>query len=260
MEKGRRIHQARAEAFQAHAQKIGGSYKTDRSLVGRKEANRETYAGYLPSYEGKNLLDILNRKAQTEDPVTLLDLGCGKGQFLLDLARHAPHLHLTGITSYPYHQESPSHVRNLDQHDIKIHVADIQDLKRVIPSNSVDVATSVFAFGYLADPWWALKQTYDILKPGGIGLFYGFPLADSLKSQKPVLDQVAHYLKEQYGMEITIYGINSTQMSFEKNKPHLTLPLSYSKKKHITMVQGQKNITFPRFTYTLDPRVLQRAA
>lgn len=260
MEKGRRIDQARAEAFQAHSQKIGGDYKTDRSLVGRHEASRETYAGYLPRYQDKNLLDILTQKGKEEDALTLVDLGCGKGQFLLDLARLVPPMELVGITSYPYHEQSSSHRTHLKEYDVQIHIGDMQKVKEIIQPSTVDIVTSVFAFDYLADPWWGLKQAYDIVKPGGIGLIAGFPLVESLKFQKPAVTQVRDYLSARYGMEITTYPNNFTQISFEKQKPHLTVPLSYSYKQIFSIRENKQWIPFPRYTYTVDPRVLQTAA
>lgn len=260
MEKGHFIQDARLKAYATHSQRFGGDYITNRPLVRHEEHVTETYARYLPTFNGKTLIEILNEKAQGGTPPALLDLGCGSGQALLDLANAARiPLSLTGITSYPYQSDSLVHRRKLKRKKINIKEGDIQDLKAVIPKNSMDVVVSVQAFFYLADPWIALKQTYDILKPGGVALISPFPLSSPFNENIRTSRMVRWYLRKQYGMETEAdQDEDYMTVSFEKTKPHLTVPISYRQQtRNFVMEDNNKLIEYPTLMYTLDHRVIR---
>ena len=262
MEKGRRIRDVRLQAYEAHAQRLGGIYRTERSLVENIEAKpSNTYIGQLPRFDDKTFIDILTEKLTTDTQATIADLGCGNGQFLLDLAgKEGDRLKLIGVTSYPYHKDSPSHEKNLKDTGIHILEGDMQTVSRIIAPNSVDIVTSVYAFEYLADPWMALKQTYDILKPEGIGLITAFPIDRTIEYSQSLMGRIVSYLSSKYGMKFTYNQQEGViNVSFQKKRSRLTLPLSYGKVETLTLFKGKERIRYPILTYSYDSRVVSAA-
>lgn len=95
----------------------------------------------------------------------VVDLGCGPGLFLRDLAEARSDLTLTGIEAAPYMLEHACD----DEYDFSIRVADLNDPPAdLFAQGSIDVALANRLFHELHQPLLLLQKLHAWLKPGGV--------------------------------------------------------------------------------------------
>ena len=175
----------------------------------------------LPSFRGQSHVEKLELLRSEGKSAVILDVGCGKGEFLVtQKQKYGENFSYHGISSYPYHDTS----RMIDQ-GIDVQVADIQQLHR---RNTYDVIVASHSLQYAPNPLLALKRIFNALKQGGTAYIYPFPLGClSTEDQTQLID----YLKQQYGFEIAyvteeMAGQKWYSVSFQKTKKSLALPVS----------------------------------
>lgn len=147
--------------------------KIDSSYAGKdKYVGRGINAFALKS----QLLKEINKRSKDQKSFSLLEVGCGQGNLLLDLAKLYPKIKLVGLNKNVTHG-----VR--DEEDIKRRAAErgikIGALPQVLfgdatklpfPSESFDVVISQMAFLHIQNKARALEEAYCVLKLGGIAL------------------------------------------------------------------------------------------
>lgn len=98
--------------------------------------------------------------------LTILDIGCGPGSISVDLARHVPQGHVTGIE---YISEPLEQARQLAAKEgvtnIDFRVGDIHSLE--FPDNSFDIVHVHQVLQHIADPVLALREMRRVAKANG---------------------------------------------------------------------------------------------
>jgi len=94
---------------------------------------------------------------------TILDVGCGTGRLLADLAAMRPDATLIGVDPAPAMVEA-ARQRAAGRFEVKQAAAEALPL----PDSSVDLALSVLSFDHWADQEAGLKEVRRVLRPGGV--------------------------------------------------------------------------------------------
>lgn len=91
-----------------------------------------------------------------------LDLGCGNGKTLLSLPDNFSELHGVDILD----------ILSADaQAKVRFASADLNFEKLPYPDNSIELVTAFQIIEHLENPFFVMRETYRILKPGGIFMF-----------------------------------------------------------------------------------------
>lgn len=176
---------------------------------GREHTNDRGYSKRLPTLEGKNLEGILEESISKKGSARVLDVGCGEGQFLLEIKkRWGEKVTPFGISASEYGDYA-----SLAKKGIKIAVGDAQSLiltlgRNGLPIEGYDVVVSVFSMLYIPDYLSVIKQAHNVLSIGGVGLF-----------DRTVEYPVASHLSQALQTDMTMGGL-----AFRKKIPRLVLP------------------------------------
>ncbi len=100
------------------------------------------------------------------------DLGCGAGYLVVELARRAPGLRVTGIDlSEPLLAAGRQAAENAGLAGrVDFRLGNVEDLP--FPDRSLDLAVSTFSLHHWADPVRVLNEVARVLKPGGACLIF----------------------------------------------------------------------------------------
>ncbi len=111
---------------------------------------------------------------QTIDYGEAIDLGCGAGQLVIDLAKNAPHMHVTGIDLSEKLLADAQ--QSAQQAGVAGRVEFRQGNAEEIPfhDQSIDLVISTFSLHHWVEPVKVLNEIDRILKPGGA--YYIFDL------------------------------------------------------------------------------------
>ncbi len=101
----------------------------------------------------------------------IVDLGCGPGLWLRDVAALRPDATLAG---YDRDAEMLDAARGLGLKKAKWHSADVGAADFALKSDSCDVIAAHFFFHFLADPRHLLATMHDALRPGGAFVMTGW--------------------------------------------------------------------------------------
>lgn len=235
---GLEVREARRSALETHSDSVG--YQIGRGISG--------YENYLPTFKGKPFIDIVEDKLTTQptdQPLTIVDIGCGNGTFLVECAWRWPgQVKCIGITTQEYPNEFLERERQAKLHgeqyneavdSVGIVKADAMDIVSLMGCGNVDIAVAMQSFRYFADPWMALKRVYSTLKDDGVCLIdsTNFNLSNSNDpyDHNRIMNEVimADYLRKAYGMEF-FAGDKFPPLSFKKTSPRLSLPIRYAGK------------------------------
>ena len=233
------VDSAREYSFQTQRQQTFN--EVARGLKRRKRGNVyiDGYANELPHWQGRGLETIIARKINDLGRVTILDVGCGNGRFLIDCKeKWDERIECLGITAFPYHQvrhersednvEQPTEER-LRRLGIRIaDYADAQFLDRYFTQESCDVVTCVYSARYMADSFALLTGIHKVLKKGGIAFINEMRLMTATREDARLI--IGH-LQSQYGFFISpaeppfrgcLYDL-----AFEKQTSQLHPPVVY---------------------------------
>ena len=84
------IRSRRRESFENH--QLENQYDTGRGI--------SDYLGELHTFRGNTFTQWLGEKLRTDENVSILDIGCGQGVLLTELAERYPTLEVSGITAH----------------------------------------------------------------------------------------------------------------------------------------------------------------
>ena len=104
----------------------------------------------------------------------LMDLGCGSGNLIIQIAKAFPKLDLTGVdVSNEILSFAEKQVKEYPfESKITFKLGNVEDLP--FPDNSIDFIVSTFSLHHWSKPLNAFKEIYRVLKKNGICLIFDF--------------------------------------------------------------------------------------
>lgn len=210
-------------------------YETGRGLFMHKgiDGNVEGYID-LFSFNGKDLIILIDEQIAANGSARILDVGCGVGRFLVECKEiWNDQVQCVGVSAYPYHSlwEYPDEWKPSALHErlgIEIKFGDAQSLPRHFPPESFDVVTAVHVAQYLPDPMAMLKGIYRVLRLGGIALINDCPLKTSNEDSRLIRE----FLQREYGFRFgsrIFQEAHSWDVGLTKTRKRLLLPITYKK-------------------------------
>jgi ubiquinone/menaquinone biosynthesis C-methylase UbiE len=117
---------------------------------------------------------VISQAAVLQDQGDAVDLGCGAGQLVMEMARKAPGLHVTGID---LSEQMLADARRSAQQAgleerVDFRLGNVEEIP--FPDQSLDLVISTFSLHHWTDPVKVLNEIDRVLKPGGA--FYIFDL------------------------------------------------------------------------------------
>ncbi|HJZ23173.1 hypothetical protein A3H80_02975 [Candidatus Roizmanbacteria bacterium RIFCSPLOWO2_02_FULL_37_19] len=129
------------------------------------------YVESIPPYGGKNLRQVVETLLRDRRNISVLDLGCGAGNALLDMRlKYFGNVHGHGITASEF--RSPLMKVLQDLLGINIIVGDAHEMESKFNKESFDLIFSFFGLEYM-DPEVVLPQAVDLLSSGGVAMLTG---------------------------------------------------------------------------------------
>ena len=117
---------------------------------------------------------VISQAALLKDHGEAVDLGCGAGQLVMEMARKAPGLHMAGIDlsekMLADARQSAQRVGMVDRVDFRL--GNVEEIP--FPDQSLDLVISTASLHHWTDPLKVLNEIDRVLKPGGA--FYIFDL------------------------------------------------------------------------------------
>lgn len=127
--------------------------------------------GQSSTMDAPLVLELIAAAAAATNPqaTSLLDIGCGAGNYTLKLLQHLPHLNVTLVDlSQPMLDKAAERIRAVSAAEIVAHQADIRDLALAAEQYDIVLAAAVFHHLRDAAEWRAVfAKLYRALKPGG---------------------------------------------------------------------------------------------
>jgi ubiquinone/menaquinone biosynthesis C-methylase UbiE len=115
---------------------------------------------------------------ELKDHGEAVDLGCGPGLLVIEMARQAPGLHVTGIdlseTLLADARETARQAGVAERVDFRL--GNVEEIP--FPDSSLDLVVSTLSLHHWSDPLKVLNEVHRVLKPGGA--FYIFDLRRDL--------------------------------------------------------------------------------
>jgi SAM-dependent methyltransferase len=125
------------------------------------------YEAYLPTFRGKTVTQIIeDRITNGSETINILDIGCGRGNFLGELIQRYPQVRGYGISSQDFRDPDSDLKGHINQIDYQVGNASV--LASRFPGVDFDLVVSVKCLDYLADPLRVIKKAYRKTKEGGV--------------------------------------------------------------------------------------------
>jgi ubiquinone/menaquinone biosynthesis C-methylase UbiE len=115
---------------------------------------------------------VARRAMAVKDRGEALDVGCGPGLLVMELARQAPGLHVTGLDlSEEMLEQAAENARRAGlAHRVAFRIGDAQQIP--LPARSVDLVVSTLSLHHWSDPLAVLDEMARVLRPGGTFLVF----------------------------------------------------------------------------------------
>jgi ubiquinone/menaquinone biosynthesis C-methylase UbiE len=110
---------------------------------------------------------VISQSLLLKDQGEAVDLGCGAGQLVMELAHHAPGLHVTGID---LSEEMLANARSSAQRQglsgqVDFRLGNVEEIP--FPDHSLDLVISTASLHHWSEPVRVLNEIERVLKPGG---------------------------------------------------------------------------------------------
>lgn len=220
------INNDQTKAYGHDQLKFSGGYVTMRGL--------DEYDEILPVSRGRSLSQFLSQRETQSNKTTVLDVGCGQGMFLADVASqfNKDKFELNGISATDLRWGLPPAIAQA-MANLNYQEGDIQRLRKYYRPESFDLITSVWSICYVADPWNVIKNAYRLLKPNGVAFLAN--LGISLTGEEEA--SLRRYWSA-LGYDIGMYADfdytdpadrSPIKLILRRNqRPHLQLPFKYA--------------------------------
>ena len=206
--------------------------------------------GQLSTIDATISLELITEAAKRIKPAatTLLDIGCGAGNYTLMMLSKTPNLHCTMVDlSKPMLDKAYERVSAATSNNVQIMQGDIRNVE--LPSNHFDILLAGAVLHHLRDDEdWEVTFTklYQLLKPGGCLM-----ISDLITQDTEVLN---HYTWEKYGDYLESIGGKEYRQKVldyvakEDSPRSLNYQLGLMKKVGFTQVEIlHKNLCFAAF-------------
>jgi tRNA (cmo5U34)-methyltransferase len=206
--------------------------------------------GQLSTIDATISLELITEAAKRINPVasTLLDIGCGAGNYTLMMLSKIPNLHCTLVDlSKPMLDKAYERVSAATSNKVQIIQGDIRNVE--LPNNHFDILLAGAVLHHLRDDadWeTTFTKLYQLLKPGGC-----FMISDLITQDTEVLN---HYTWEKYGDYLESIGGNEYRQKVldyvakEDSPRSLNYQLDLMKKVGFSQVEIlHKNLCFAAF-------------
>jgi ubiquinone/menaquinone biosynthesis C-methylase UbiE len=203
------------------------------------------------------IIDSLLTKTDSAKPLQILDVGTGDGLFLkATKKRLGDKVEVHGITAHVL-MDSENTMDGIDYR-----VVDAERLLEFYPAQrSFDLIVSNLTMKHLIDPFGAIAQMYEALKPNGILVVDGFE-QDSINDNLPMfidhLSQQGYAVVADYIYELEGDGIKPVKIStllIRKTHDHLELPIEYAGLTDYGKANYKlKGIDFPKSSFPLTEK------
>ncbi len=193
------------------------------------------YSNYdesLPKIDGKNVEQIINNlilKAGEKRKMMVLDIGCWNAVALAQMAgvdNWRGKLSLHGITA-----QDPMADYRLNG-EIKIVIADAQELKNSYPQAFFDLIMSKGSLGCMVDQMEVLSQMWDLLSVGGVAL-----VSDGYweSSRSKEIEKINSWLQKK-NFAVKLFLTNETRTNFREKRIFRQMQVTMVKNKEETLV------------------------
>ena len=156
-------------------------------------SNLET--GQSATIDAPLVLDLISAAAAAVNPeaTSLLDIGCGAGNYTLKLLQHLPQLNIALVElSQPMLDRAAERLAPVRQGSLVTHQADIRELELGLQQFDIITAAAVFHHLRSEEEWHAVfTKCYDALRPGG-----SIWISDLIEHASPA---VGAFMKMRYG-------------------------------------------------------------
>lgn len=242
-----------------------GLRKQEILLSNEKKYITEGYIDVLPKIHDKNFIGLVNEKivqrkqtaersGQPYEKVKIVDIGYGKGVFLLDCnTEWGEDVELIGIGSDEYTKmtslvldelggEASSEFaptnKLLKKSGTRLVNGSVVDIRKLLGDNSADFIVSCYALTYVKYPGWEMiKKIYRTLKPDGIALLdYDHSGAGDIRAVEDYLNNNG------YDFETTTDGVAFQKTILDINVPIRTVNI-HTYPKEIKVSESGKRTT-----------------
>lgn len=230
-----KIRRFRKQSFEAaqHAT----HYTIDRDL--------DNYDDSLPTFRDKTLIQLIAEKLNGQQPVAILDAGCGAGIALLQIKELFPDVNIAGISGRDLKLKNRFKTQ-LEHFDYRI--GDVQKMGTIFRDKKFDLIISHYTFIYLGDKPNAIRQCYKLLKPNGIML-----ISDAFDITPDEADALQNIWAEK-GIETEIksktedagLGLKYFDLAIRKNPEveKLPMPFNYKAKPYNGVIPRDYEVKF----------------
>lgn len=162
-------------------------------------------SGQVATMDAQISLELLTASAKAIQPkaTTILDLGCGAGNYTLKMLSKVPNLNCTLIDlSLPMLNKAFERVSLETEGTVKTIQGDIRDI--ALPANHFDIILAGAVLHHLRDDadWeFVFQKLYDCLTPGGCLMISDLLVQDHQGVNKLIWNRYGDYLKQNGGEE-----------------------------------------------------------